>query len=417
MLKVVSFSNQSKTDQTLLKLFVDFHWELYKDELRYVPLLDYEYLGSSLLGITGFFEKENYFFEHAEARFFLVMDGDQVKGRCIAFTNHAHNTHWNDNVGFFGQFECVDDDKVGSLLLQSAEDWLRSKGKTEMRGPQNLPMNESTPGFLVEEPNPRPVVYYHYNPTYYAEMVSRLGFKPVMNVMSYEVPFSAHSIEDALTNISKRIVEKNGVTFEVWKDRPLAVRKEEMFTVYNEAWSDNFGFVPFSKNEFYKMVDDMQMVMDKDLFIFAYVQGELAAFFGAVPNILEALALERNKRGFELFRAAKMFLTKSKIKGIRTGYLGIRKAYRKMGLDAVLILKTTLASIKNGYEYSDMGWVLESNTVMIKTIERVGAKLSKRYTIFEKPIAASQVLPLPEIQSESRQRPFSGSSPGNSEVA
>jgi len=86
MLKTVSFSNQSKIDQPLLKRFVDFHWELYKDEPRYVPLLDYEYLGSSLLGITGFFEKTNYFFEHAEVRFFLAMDDDQVKGRCIAFT-------------------------------------------------------------------------------------------------------------------------------------------------------------------------------------------------------------------------------------------------------------------------------------------------------------------------------------------
>ena len=394
MLKIVSFSNQSKSDQALLKRFIDFHWELYKDEPRYVPLLDYEYLGSSLLGITGYFEKKNMFFSHGEIQFFLAIEEDKVVGRCVAFTNDSHNEHWNDKVGFFGHFECIEDQDVAALLLQSAEDWLREKGKTVIRGPQNFPINESTPGFLVEGEDSRPVVYYHFNPAYYAPMAAGLGFKPVMNVMSYEVPFAAHSIEDALTGISKRIVDKNQLTFETWSQRKLSVRKEEMYSIYNEAWAENYGFVPFSRQELYKIIDDMQLVMDKDIFHFAYVRGELAGFFGAVPNIFETLALPENKRGSELLRAAKMILSRSRVKGIRSGYLGIKKAYRNIGLDAVLILKTTLASIKNGYEYSDMGWVLESNTVMVKTIDRIGAKLSKRYTIFEKAISASQSLPL-----------------------
>jgi hypothetical protein len=262
------------------------------------------------------------------------------------------------------------------------------------------------------------VVYYHYNPSYYADLVTGLGFKPVMNYMSFEVPFASNSVQDALTGISKRIVEKNGVTFEKWRERKLDIRKEEMFSIYNEAWANNFGFVPFSREELYKIIDDMQLVMDKDLFVFAYVHGQLAGFFGAVPNIFESIAVDRNRHGFEMLRAIKLLVSKSKIKGVRSGYLGVKKAYRKMGLEAPMILETTLMSIKKGYEYSDMGWILENNAVMLKTIERVGAKLSKRYTLYEKMIAESQLIPVPEQEGTRRSRsvsPSAGSNP--SEVA
>jgi hypothetical protein len=383
-IKIESFSNQSSEDRQRLKDFVAFHWDYYRTDLRYVPLLDYEYLGSKLLGITGFFEPDNLFFKRAEARFFIAYRDSKPVGRCMAFVNRAHEKHWRDGVGFFGHFECIEDREVAAALLGEAEKWLRFRGKLAIRGPLNLPVNEATPGFLVEGFESRPIVYYHFNPAFYAPMLIGLGYTPKMDYLSYEVRFPDNPIESALAGISKRIIKRSNITFETWSDRKLDIRKQEMFSIYNDAWRDNFGFVPFTRKQLDKIIDDMKLIMNKKLFLFAYVDGKVAAFFGAVPNIFESLALKENKRKSELLRAVKVLMCCSRTKGFRIGYLGVKKTYRNLGLDAVLIWKQNELVLKTRYQYCDMGWVLSENKPMIKMIERCGGKLSKRYRVFEK---------------------------------
>jgi hypothetical protein len=112
-IRILDFGNRTREDKALLRRFVDFHWDLYRDDPSYVPLLDYEYLGFPLLGIRGFFEESNLFLRHAEMRFFLAERDGRIAGRCNVFVNRNHNRHWNDRTGFFGQFESVDDPKRG----------------------------------------------------------------------------------------------------------------------------------------------------------------------------------------------------------------------------------------------------------------------------------------------------------------
>jgi len=385
---ILSFSNQTKDDKKLLKKFVDFHWHHYRNDKQYIPLLDYEYLGFKLLGMTGFFEPTNRFFKHAEMKFFLALRNGEVVGRCNAFVNYNHNKHWNDKVGFFGQFESVDDQTVTDALLREASAWLKSKGMDTIRGPQNLPVNEATPGLMTEGFDSRPVVYYHYNKPYYEKLIRNAGFEPVKRVKSWEVPVMK-PMEERLVRVAKKVIERYNVTLETWGERPLDVRKREMFEIYNDAWSDNFGFVPFTEEEFFAIVDDMQLVIDKGLFLFVYVKGEPAAFFGGVPNIFEKLVPLSWCRRCELLRAAKMFLTKGSIKGFRLGYLGVKKKFRRLGLDGVMLWQQKIYSQKKGYEYSDLGWVLEDNVLVIRVAEFMQAKPSKTYTIFQKPIQSS----------------------------
>ncbi len=166
--KIVSFSNRSREDKKLLKVFVGFPWELYKDDPQFIPLFDFEYLGLNLLGIRGYYQPENRFYTHADIRFFLAFQGVKVVGRCVAFVNDAHNRYWKDRVGFFGEFETTDDREVSDKLIDAAASWLRSRGMDTMRGPQNLLVNESTPGLLTSGFDSRPVVHYHYNKPYHS---------------------------------------------------------------------------------------------------------------------------------------------------------------------------------------------------------------------------------------------------------
>ncbi|MBN2357769.1 hypothetical protein JXO59_16785 [candidate division KSB1 bacterium] len=385
-LKLVQFANRSKQDRELLKRFVDFHWQLYKDEPQFIPLLDYEYLGFKLLGITGFFEPSNLFFKHAEMTFFLAMKGDQVVGRCNAFINHNHNKRWNDKVGFFGQFECIDDQKVADLLMEASCRWLKEKGMDAIRGPQNLPVNEATPGILVEGFDKRPVIYYHYNKPYYEKLIRNTGFDVIKRVKSWEGPVMT-PMEDKLQRVGEKVIKHFGVTFETWGERPSKERKREMFEIYNEAWNDNFGFVPFTREEFYKNIDDMQLIMEKGLFLFVYVKGELAGFFGGVPNIFEKMAPLKWCRRCELLRAAKMLLTKGGVKGFRLGYMGVKPKFRRLGLDGVMLYRQKIYSQKHGYIYADLGWILEDNFMVTRIIDMMqGFELSKVYAIMQKNI-------------------------------
>lgn len=384
--QITSFSNISKEDKKLLKQFVDFHWDMYKDDDKYVPLLDYEYLGFKLIGITGFFEPQNLFYKHAETRFFLAKRDGEIVGRCNALVNHNHNKHWNDKVGFFGQFECIDDQDVADALIKAASEWLKQKGMTVIRGPQNLPVNEATPGLMIEGFDSRPVMYYHYNKPYYRKLIENSGFLPVIKVFSWEVdPFNP--MEEKLVRVAKKVIKRYGITIETWDERPLKVRKKEMFEIYNDAWNDNFGFVPFTQEEFYHMIDEMMLIMDKKLFVFVYVKGEPAAFFGGVPNVTEAM-VPKNKSGRrnELFRALRMITSKRKVKGFRLGYMGVKRKFRRLGLDGVMLWKQKLYSQEQGYEYCDMGWVLEGNVMVIRVVEMMHSTPSKTYQVYEQEI-------------------------------
>ena len=382
-IKIISFSNQTSEDKKLLKKFIAFHWKHYENEPQFIPLLNYEYLGFKLIGIHGFFEPDNLFFKHAEMRFFLAMKGDEVVGRCNAFVNHNHNKHWNDKIGFFGQFETVEDQNVADELLRAAAEWLKSRGMDTIRGPQNLPVNEATPGVMTEGFDSRPVIYYQYNKPFYAEMIKRTGFEPNKRVLSWEVPVKDPKYE-IFENLAKQAIEKSGVTIETWGDRPLKVRKNEMLEIYNDAWNDNFGFVPFTEEEFNTIIDDMQLVMDKSLFVFVYVQGEPAGFFGGVPNFIEKMKPLSLCKKCELLRAAKMLLTKGGTKGFRLGYLGVKRKFQRLGLAPVMLWQQKVYAQKKGYEYCDIGWVLEDNMQVIKMVELLQCPQSKAYTIFQK---------------------------------
>lgn len=381
--EILSFSNQSKNDKKLLKEFVDFHWGHYKDDAQYVPLLDYEYLGFKLIGIHGFFESDNLFLKHADMQFFLLLRDGNVIGRCNAFVNHSHNKHWQDKVGFFGQFEVINDQESAEALIDAASDWLRQQGMDTIRGPQNLPVNEATPGILTKGFDSRPVMYYHYNKPYYQQLIENAGFDLVKRVLSWEAPITTQLDEQHL-RVTEMVIKRYGVTMETWDQRPLDVRKKEMLEIYNAAWNDNWGFVPFTEEEFDAIVDDMTLILDKGLFSFLYIRDEPAAFFGGVPNVTEYLGRIGNFRHLELLRAVKMLLNAKRTKGFRLGYLGVKPKFRRLGLDAVMVRLQQDYALKKGYEYCDMGWVLEDNTMTVRLAERVRAKPSKTYSVYEK---------------------------------
>ncbi|MGZ3709403.1 MAG: hypothetical protein ACXWPM_12035 [Bdellovibrionota bacterium] len=389
MIEIKEFTNDA-SGWPLVQQFVRFHRDFYQGDAQYVPLLDYEYLGSRLLSMVGYLEPRNSFFRTGgRARFFMAFRDGKCVGRVNAFVNPRHNEYWKDQVGFFGNFEAENNPETVRALLEACRSWLKAQGMDTMRGPQNFPINEATPGVLTEGFDSRPVVYYHYNKPYYGQVLESYGLKALKKFLSWEIPVKTAqaSIDENAGRLAQKIVERYDVTFETWKDRKLSERKAEMFEIYNDAWSDNFGFVPFLREEFYKIIDDMALVMRPELFLFLYVKGEPAAFFGAVPNIFEIMPPKGITAKSEFARAVNLLLSKGKIKGVRLGYLGVKKKFRRLGLDAVMLWKENQIARDFGLQYCDMGWVLEDNILTVRLVERIGAQPSKKYTLFEMKIS------------------------------
>jgi hypothetical protein len=383
--KLISFSNRTKEDRKLLNAFVGFPWDLYRGDPHFIPLFDFEYLGLKILGIKGYYQPDNLFYRHADIRFFLAFREGKAVGRCIAFKNDAHNRYWKDRVGFFGEFESINEKEVSDKLFDAAASWLKSNGMDTIRGPQNLLVNESTPGLLTSGFDSRPVVHYHYNKPYYRSLIGAAGFREIRRVFSWEVPVM-NPMEERLEQVAKKVIKRYGITLEPWSQRPYRERRREMLDIYNDAWSENFGFVPFTEEEWYEIVDDMKLIMDKGLSLFVYVKGEPAAFFGGIPNIAEKMAPGTLFRRFELLRIAKMFLLRKSVKGFRLGYLGVKKKFQRLGLDGVMLWKQKQYTQNKGYEYCDIGWILEGNVIAQRMAAFMNSTLSKVYTIFEKPI-------------------------------
>lgn len=382
-IEIIQFSNKSNKDKKLLKKFVDFHWTHYKNEPRFIPLLDYEYLGFKILKVTGFFEPKHLFFTHGEMSFFLAQINGEVVGRTCAFINHHHNQHHHDKVGFFGFFESINDVGVSGALLDSASQYLISQGMTTIRGPQNLPVNEATPGTLIEGFDALPVIYYHYNYPYYSDLLQDFGMNVVKKVVGLDVPVNT-PIEERFTRLSDIVKRRNNITLETFSRKRFKLLREYMFDIYNEAWDNNWGFVPVSREEFYKNLDDMKLIWDPRMFLFAFVNGEPAAFFGSIPNISERMTPIAGLRRADILRALRTVFRIGRIKSFRQGYFGIKPKFRKMGLDALLISEAKKYAQSRHYQYCDVGWVLEDNELVLRMADFMGGKISRKYAIFQK---------------------------------
>lgn len=380
---IISFGPE---DRRLCKRFVDIHWRLYKGEDRYIPLLDYEYLGFKLIGMTGYIDTASPFFKHGRMRLFIAHAGGKDIARICAFVNDDHNAHTGDKTGFFAFFDAPDDAKVTGLLLDAAGKWLKEQGMEAIRGPQNLPVNESTPGVLVEGYDAEPVIYYHYNHPYYASLLEQNNMSVVKRITSMDVPIYSE-VNPRLVKIAEYRKKKHDIRIIDFTEGNFKELRKAMLDIYNDAWGNNWGFVPFREEDFYSNLEDMRLVWDPKMFWFLFIGDEPAAFFGVVPNILDRMKPLNLPFRHELLRAAKMILTKNKCRGIRLGYFGIKHAHRGHGLDALIYVHSKLYMQKIArYKYCHVGWVLEDNEKMKAGVESMSGVVNRVYASYERPL-------------------------------
>lgn len=361
-----------------LKSFIDFPHELYKSDPNYVPEL---YVAQRDLLTPG----KHPFHDHSKVQLFLASEGGVTTGRIGAILNNNHNAFSNSSDGFFGFFDCINDQETADMLIAAAEKWLKENGANTIIGPENFSTNE-TLGLLVEGFDSPPVVMMPYNAPYYRDLLEKAGFKKKIDLLAYDVPYDTHNDRSVklLNTLEERLRRRNIVIRKIsmknfWEDAKKAR------DVYNQAWGDNMGFVPMTEKEFHHMAKDLKMILNPDFCLIAEQEGKFVGFALGVPDINQIQI--KIKRGRLLpFGIFKLLTGMKKIDRLRVMILGVVDGYRKSGIEACLYGTIIKNARKNNIKGAECSWMLEDNYLMNNAIEQINGVVYKKYRIFEKSI-------------------------------
>lgn len=362
------------TDKKSKKAFVNFPHDLYADDPHYVPEI--------FIGQMDMLDENKYpFYQYGEAELYLAYRGDDIVGRIACIDNRNYNKHFGTQTGFFGFFDCVDNKEVAHTLLDQAVTYAKAKGHNKIIGPTNYSTNE-TAGTLVDGYSEPPKVMMTYNASYYPQLLESYGLDKEMDLYAYmlytdRVSDKSLCIADAL---EKRLANR-GITIRNLRKKDIDTEATKLKSIYNEAWDENWGFVPFTDAEFDYLKNDLKMIVDERFAYVAEKGGEAIGFSITLPNINEILI--KNKRGklfpFGIFR---LLLGKNRTKHVRILALGVRAPYRKMGIEAIFFAKNISEAKRRGIKGGEASWVLESNTEMVNAAERLNGERYKTYRLY-----------------------------------
>jgi len=356
------------------KQFIEFPYKHYIDNDVWVPPLR---MDQKKLIDT----KKNPYFDNAEIALFIAEHNGEIAGRISAVVDHRFNDHHGTKTGHFGFFECIDNQETANLLFRVAGDWLKDKGMTDVLGPASPGMMD-TIGLLVDNFDKQPYLLMPYNKPYYQKLIENAGFNEDMELLAFYVnkeDMDLSRFDRALDIVYRRYPTLNirQVNMKKLKDEVEIVRN-----IYNEAWKDNWGFLPLTYEELQHTAKDFKMILDPGFAHIAEIEGEPVAFSIALLDYNQIFK-EMNGNLFP-FGIFKFLFGKKKIDRLRTALLGVLPKYRGKGIDALLTQKALVTGIEQNVTQSELSWVLGTNTEMIRLAERLGGKIDKTYKMYRK---------------------------------
>ncbi len=356
---------------------------IYASDPKYVRSLDME-LKDRLN------PKKNPFFEHGEGTIFCAYRGGQCVGRVTASVDRAHLDKYADATGFFGFLDTVDDEEVARELLANAERWLKVKGMSRARGPLSLNVNEEL-GCLIDGFDTPPYMMMPHHRSYQGGLIEKAGYAKAKDFYAWS--YTVGPVNKRTQRGHDEIQSLPEITHRKMSMKNLAKDVDMVVDLFNDAWSDNWGSVPFTRVEAAKMAADFKMLLMPDITCIVSIDGEPAAFALAIPNLNE---LVRDFGGKLFPFGLPKLLWRLKVEGPRSArliLLGIRKKWRHVrkyaGLSAFMYTEMNDGGKRLGIKDGELGWTLEDNGRVNAGILTMGAKRYKTYRVYEKGLAAS----------------------------
>ena len=361
------------------RAFVDFAWEVYKDDPAWVPPLKGE--------VHGLIDPaKNPWFGHGRAAFWMALREGKVVGRISAQVDALVQEHMEPGLGQWGMFEALDGDAAAALIAH-AEAWLRDQGMTAALGPISISIWDE-PGLLIEGFEQRPMAMMGHHRPAYAKWIEAAGYAKAKDLVTYDLDIDKDQPElikrmVAATERNPRIRIRNVDKSHFARDSAI------ILNLLNDAWSDNWGFVPLTDAEIAYAGKKLKPIIFEDLVRIAELDGEPVAFMLTIPDINEMTA-DLNGELFP-FGFVKLLwrLRKPKVKRVRVPLMGVTKRLHGTRL-AGQIAYTLIEYIRRacvehyGVKQGEFGWVLEDNQGMMSIAELPGATINHRYRVYRK---------------------------------
>ncbi|MEI8134061.1 MAG: aminotransferase class I/II-fold pyridoxal phosphate-dependent enzyme [bacterium] len=365
--------------------FLRLVWDLYENEPNWVPPLEMDKM--RLID-----EKRNPFYRHAEAKFFIAENNGKPIGRIAAIINKTHNSIYKDKVGFFGFFECVNNQEVANALIREAESWLTSKGINSVRGPISPSINDEV-GLLVDGFDIPAAFMMPYHMPYYRTLLEHAGYAKAEDMLAWKLE-AEKTLTPKLKRVTDMMRERGGISIRNLDmkhfDRDVKLIKE----LYARGWENNWGAVPLDDAEIDLLAGELKQVIEPEYVLFAEKKKadgsvDTIGFTLTLPDINQSfLAGSKIPKGtLNLPVAIKNLMSNKKaIDTLRIILLGVMPEYHGRGVDALLYRETLERAQKNGIKFGEASWVLENNTAMTRAAEAMQGTAYKRYRVFEKNI-------------------------------
>ena len=358
--------------KTELRAFVELPYRLYQGDRWWVPPLR--------IAVKELLDRERHpFYRNAQVEFFLARRGGRVVGRIAAILDRNHNRFHEEEAGFFGFFESINDPDVAEALLTAARNWLVGRGVKVIRGPVNPSTNYEC-GMLVEGFQSPPMIMMTYNPPSYPQLMEKVGLRKAKDLYAYLTSPSAVEAKK-VDRVAGRALAGHGIQVRPINMKDFDREVEKVWAVYNSAWSRNWGFVPMTREEFFQMGKEMKQILRPDFVLIGEAGGRVVGFALALPDINQAL----KHAGGRLFPLGliKILYYQRLIKNLRVLALGVTEEYRASGVAAGLYAALVRNARRLGYHDCEMSWILEDNVLMNRSLQIMGAKRYKTYRIYE----------------------------------
>lgn len=367
------------SDRRSLDDFIEVPWAIYANDPHWVPPLRFERRQA--------LARDQPFSQHADWQAFVAYRDGRPIARISAQVDRLHQECYHDRTGFFGFLEAPDDPEVFQALFATAEAWLRERGMTRVRGPFSLNVNQET-GLLVEGFETPPYLMMGHAPRYYEARLRELGYVGVKDLLAYgvDVPYVPPPTLQAM------LARQAGqLRIRPFDNKRKAAELEVLRDLFNDAWSENWSFVPFTEAEFAMIGKELLPLIPPDFIQIAEIEGEPVAFMAFMPNINEVIADLDGK--LLPFGWAKL-LWRLKVRfpsSVRVSLMGVRKRFHHTRMGPTLaygVIDAGLApALRMGVKRAEMSWILEDNQGMRGIIEALGGVVTKRYRMFDKDLA------------------------------
>jgi GNAT superfamily N-acetyltransferase len=360
--------------------FVDFPWQIYRHDPSWCPPLKLEVHNSIN-------PRKHPFYKHGAAVQFLARRDGRVVGRISVSDDPNYNVEHESNVGCFGMFETINDREVVRSLFDAAVSWLHARGRTSMIGPIDYSTNYPS-GLLIEGFDTPQRVMMNHNPPYYAELLDEIGLRKSKDMYAWWFDSENESIERWQRRAAK-LAERGGITIRPVRFEDFNIELAKCMQVYNQTWEKTWGFVKMTPEEFRHMAYQLKQTARPELLLLAEVEGQPVGFCVTLPDVNEAIRPLNGRLttcGIPI-GLAKLLRNMRRIKTARMAVLGVLPGYRRRGIAELMILRAFEQGKKKlGYTGAELGWTLEDNEMINRTVESVGGRRYKQFRIYERTI-------------------------------